>query len=54
MTEEDIQFYHNIRNDALHAVELWIQLNESSEANGFIGLDGTTIEMLFVDPDNHG
>ncbi|KJB86124.1 hypothetical protein AZ66_20595 [Paenibacillus sp. E194] len=55
LTEEDIEFYHTIvRNEALRAVEVWIPLNEDGNPLGFIGLDGTNIEMLFVDPDNHG
>lgn len=55
LTERDIQFYHTIvQNEALQAVELWMELNEKEEPTGFIGLDGTKIEMLFVDPLYHG
>ena len=55
LAEADIQFYHQIvRNGALREVELWMALNEAQEPAGFIGLDGTKIEMLFVDPDEHG
>jgi len=51
---EDIQFYHQIvRDGALRNVEIWIERSESTPV-GFIGLNGTKIEMLFVDPDFHG
>lgn len=55
LTEQDMQFYHRmVQNGALREVEIWVELNESKQPTGFIGLDGTTIEMLFVDPDYHG
>ncbi|CAH1201670.1 Peptidyl-lysine N-acetyltransferase YjaB [Paenibacillus plantiphilus] len=55
LTEKDIQFYHQmVQNGALREVEVWVELNESNEAAGFIGLDGIKIEMLFVDPSYHG
>lgn len=55
LTKEDIEFYKNmVKNEALSAVEVWMELNEKKEPVGFIGLDGTKIEMLFVDPEYHG
>ncbi|WP_435920859.1 acetyltransferase [Paenibacillus sp. DYY-L-2] len=55
LSEEDLQFYHNlVRNGALREVELWIEVNEKEQPIGFIGLNGTKIEMLFVDPVHHG
>jgi len=55
LTDADIQFYHDmVRNGALREVEIWVALNENEEPAGFIGLDGTKIEMLFVDPQYHG
>lgn len=55
LTEQDIEFYHHmVQNGALKEVEIWVELNEKKEAAGFIGLDGTKIEMLFVDPSCHG
>lgn len=55
LTEEDIGFYRNIvENGGLEGVEMWVERNESNEIIGFIGLDGTRIEMLFVDPEHHG
>ncbi|RTE10228.1 acetyltransferase [Paenibacillus whitsoniae] len=55
LTSAEIEFYHQIvRNGALEEVEIWIELNEDLEPIGFIGMDGSKIEMLFVDPDYHG
>lgn len=55
LSEGDIQFYHDmVQNGALREVEIWVELNERKEPIGFIGLDGTKIEMLFVDPQYHG
>ncbi|MFC8687661.1 acetyltransferase [Brevibacillus porteri] len=55
LTQEDIEFYKNmVKNEALSAVEIWMEINEKKEPVGFIGLDGTKIEMLFVDPEYHG
>jgi len=55
LTEEDIEFYHQLVQDgALREVEIWVALNDHEQPAGFIGLDGTKIEMLFVDPDDHG
>lgn len=55
LTDEDIQFYRNIvQNTALKEVEIWLEINENEEPTGFIGLAGSKIEMLFVDPIHHG
>lgn len=43
-----------VQNGALRAVELWVYLNKDLEPVGFMGLDGSKIEMLFVDPQHHG
>jgi Acetyltransferases len=54
LTDEDINFYHQmLQSGALKQVEIWLELTENKEPSGFIGLDGTKIEMLFVDPDYH-
>ncbi|MFD0715998.1 acetyltransferase [Paenibacillus sp. GCM10027626] len=54
LSEEDIQFYHQmVRDQALKQVELWTMLGEAGEPVGFIGLSGTNVDMLFVDPDFH-
>ncbi|MGG4108218.1 acetyltransferase [Paenibacillus lautus] len=55
LTEDDIRFYYEmVKSGALRAVELWVYLNTEQEPVGFIGLDGSKIEMLFVDPLHHG
>jgi len=55
LTEADIQYYREmVQNGALKEVEIWISRNTAKEATGFIGLDGTKIEMLFIDPEYHG
>lgn len=55
LTEEDIQFYkHIVQNTALKELEVWLEINESKEPTGFIGLERSKIEMLFVDPIHHG
>ncbi|MDQ0087740.1 putative acetyltransferase [Paenibacillus anaericanus] len=55
LEEEDIQYYHHmVQNGALKEVELWVEINADQEPIGFIGLDGTKIEMLFVDPKYRG
>lgn len=55
LTEKGIQFYHSVvKNGALKEVEIWVECNENAEPTGFIGLNGTMIEMLFVDPKYHG
>ncbi|CAM4450654.1 GNAT family N-acetyltransferase [Paenibacillus endophyticus] len=55
LTDSDIQFYRQmVQNGALSGVEIWVKRNEDQKPTGFIGLDGTKIEMLFVDPEYHG
>ncbi|MFB9328760.1 acetyltransferase [Paenibacillus aurantiacus] len=55
LADADIEFYRSlVRDQALNAVELWVARQEQGTAVGFIGLDGTRIEMLFVDPAYHG
>ncbi|MGG4142455.1 GNAT family N-acetyltransferase [Paenibacillus algorifonticola] len=55
LKESDIHFYRDIvQNGALREVEIQVSRNENKEPTGFIGLVGTKIEMLFVDPEYHG
>jgi len=55
LSDSDLQFYRSIvQNGALKEVEIWVGRNEREEPTGFIGLEGTKIEMLFVDPECHG
>ncbi|MEC0178664.1 GNAT family N-acetyltransferase [Paenibacillus favisporus] len=55
LTEADIAFYRQIVDEqALKHVEVWVEKDDSGVPLGFIGLDGSMVEMLFVDPDRHG
>ncbi|BBI34614.1 acetyltransferase [Cohnella abietis] len=55
LEEKDIEFYHQmLQNGALKEVEIWVDFNENKEPTGFIGLDRSKIEMLFVDTNYHG
>jgi putative acetyltransferase len=55
LSEDDVRFYRDIvRGGALKELELWVDVNERLEPTAFIGLDGTKIEALFVDPVYHG
>jgi len=55
LAEEDFQFFHEmVKGGVLREVELWVAVNGEQEPVGFIGLDGSKVEMLFVDPAFHG
>ena len=55
LEEDDIQFFLPLLRDRyLGMVELWVAAGEDDAPVGFIGLDGSKVEMLFVDPDRHG
>ncbi|HZG78434.1 MAG TPA: acetyltransferase [Paenibacillus sp.] len=55
LSEDDLQFYRSVvQGGALKELELWVEVDERNEPTAFIGLDGTKIEALFVDPARHG
>ncbi|WP_438449045.1 acetyltransferase [Gorillibacterium sp. sgz5001074] len=55
LSEQDIQFYHQImQSGVMREVEIWIELGTEGQPVGFMGLNGTKIEMLFVKPEEHG
>lgn len=56
LEEHHIQFYKQVVSDVLQQrqVEVWEALNEEQKPMGFIGLNDNFIEMLFVDPSQHG
>ncbi|MBJ8348048.1 acetyltransferase [Antrihabitans sp. YC2-6] len=55
LTPSDIAGYEpRVRNDYLPRVEVWVAVDETDIPVGFIGLAGSKIEMLFVDPIAHG
>lgn len=55
LNDDDILFLKPIvMNDALPQVELRCVRNENNEILGFIGIAGTSVEMLFVSPEYFG
>nr|WP_307539711.1 GNAT family N-acetyltransferase [Paenibacillus sp. W4I10] len=56
LEEHHIQFYKKVVSDVLQQkqVEIWEVLNTKQQPVGFIGVDDNFIEMLFVDPSQHG
>jgi putative acetyltransferase len=51
LTEDDIQFYLPIvRDAALPALELWVLCKHGGTPIGFMGLIGSKLEALFLDP----
>ncbi|MGF9697278.1 acetyltransferase [Paenibacillus sp. MABNR03] len=54
LAEKDIVFYKSVVSEALADMEIWEAVDSADEPNGFIGMDGKHIEMLFVDGDKHG
>jgi putative acetyltransferase len=55
LSEADIQvFVPLLRDQYFGMVELWVAAGADDAPAGFMGLDGSKVEMLFVDPDRHG
>ncbi|WP_020616424.1 acetyltransferase [Paenibacillus daejeonensis] len=55
LSEDDIVFYRTaVRDQALTSYEVRVAVNEESHPVGFIGTEGSHVEMLFVDPLVHG
>ncbi|MFC0212938.1 GNAT family N-acetyltransferase [Paenibacillus chartarius] len=55
LKEEDFNFYYQlVRGGALNEVEKWIYCDNEKRPLGFIGVDGSKVEMLFVSPGHHG
>jgi len=55
LTEADICFYREqVRDIYLPQLEVWVAETVSGKVAGFVGLSGSQVEMLFVDPDCHG
>src|SRR5262249_49596158 len=52
LTEEDIQaFLPIVRDVALPNLELWVLETDSGKPMGFLGMDGSRIEALFLSPE---
>lgn len=56
LEEHHIQFYRDMVSNVLQErqVEVWEALDTEQQPVGFIGLQNNFIEMLFVDPSQHG
>lgn len=55
LSAADIELlYRQVGELYLHAVALHVCVNENQRILGFIGLNESHVEMLFVDPDCHG
>ncbi|RCX23727.1 putative acetyltransferase [Fontibacillus phaseoli] len=55
LKEEDFEFFHQfVKGGALRTSELWVEMNAGDEVIGFMGLEGSKIATLFVDPDHFG
>jgi putative acetyltransferase len=52
LTEDDIQsLLPLVRDGALADLELWVLTSDEGEPAGFMGLDGKTVEALFIAPE---
>jgi putative acetyltransferase len=52
LTEDDIQsLLPIVRDAALAGLEVWVLCTDESEAVGFMGLAGTSVEALFIAPE---
>lgn len=55
LTREDYEFYNQlVDKEALPCMEVWAAVGKDGKPLGFVGINGMSIEMLFVDPDVHG
>jgi putative acetyltransferase len=52
LTEDDIQsLLPLVRDEALPALELWVLAADDGTPVGFMGLDGASVEALFIAPE---
>lgn len=49
-----VEIDHMVANEFLPNAELWIAEDDEVGAVGFLVMDGTMIDALFVDPAHHG
>ncbi|AKV00364.1 Histone acetyltransferase HPA2 [Labilithrix luteola] len=55
LAEGDIEdLYPQVRDAYLPAVEVWVSVDDSDRPAGFIGLNDSHVEMLFIDPERRG
>lgn len=43
-----------VREDYLPAAELWVIVDADDRALGFMGMTGSSVDSLFIDPAHHG
>ena len=54
LAREDYEFYNQVVDkEALPSMEVWVAMGRGGKPLGFAGINGMSIEMLFVDPDVH-
>lgn len=49
-----LELLPDVRQAVLHVPSLMVAVDDSGSAVGFMGVDGTMLEMLFIDPDHCG
>lgn len=55
LIEDDIQFFlPRLRDLHIPALEVHVAEDDNGRVLGFAGLDGANLEMLFIDPEQHG
>lgn len=56
LLEEDVVFFRPLVREALGtgALEVWVLTTDTDEPIGFMGLDGSRIEALFLEPARRG
>ncbi|WP_266158807.1 acetyltransferase [Dyella silvatica] len=55
LTDADIQeLYPQVRDVYLRRVEVWVCVTVEGDIAGFIGMGGSHVEMLFVEPARRG
>ena len=55
LSSDDVSFYYGqLRDIYLPALEVWVAEEPAGRMAGFIGLSENKVEMLFVDPAQHG
>ena len=52
--DDRVEIDRMVANEFLPNAELWIAEDDDGRAAGFLVMDGTTIDALFVDPKVHG
>jgi putative acetyltransferase len=55
LSERDIAFYEEqVRDHYLPSCSFWVAVDADDRAQGFMGMTGSKIDALFIDPSYHG